>query len=205
MHRIEKLPPAFKRHRKAGGAFAFAAFGEAGERDADAIEAIGALLEGALDIETLRLIGHREITEAEFPGRHCDAGSRTIVQRGNWETADGRKLVDPPLAKLDGVAIRSGGFGLPEPGEGGQIARAFAFPPYGLRARPREIQLLFDETLDFLLPSGMPHRILDWTSPRLSEVSPWFRAGMEWWGAFLFTIHQPDRGRLIALAASTTD
>jgi hypothetical protein len=204
VRRIEKLPPAFKRHRKVGGAFTFAAFDDAGESDTDAIEAIGALLTGALDIETLRSIGHREINEAEFLGEHCDARSRIIIQRGQWETADGRKLVDPPLKKL-GRARISGGYGIPFPGEGGQFARAFAFPPYGLHTSPREIQALFDEILDFLLPPEAPCRILDWTSPRLSQVSPWFDAGMDWWGAFLFTIHQPSRGRLIALAASTTD
>lgn len=203
MRRIEKLPPAFKRYRKVGGAFIFAAFEEASE--SDAVEAIRILLKGDLDGETLRAVGARQITEAEFLGEHCAAGSRQMVKRGTWETVDGHRLVDPPLAKLEGVAIRSGGYGFPNPGAGGQFARAFAFPPYSLNARPSEIQSLFDEILDFLLPSGAPHRILDWTSPRLGEVSPWFNAGMDWWGAFLFSIHQPDRRRLIALAASTTD
>lgn len=205
MHRVEKLPPAFKRFRRAGGAFLFAAFDGAEESEAAAVNAIGALLNGDLDVEKLRAIGHRKLTETEFLGAHCEAGSRTIVQRGSWETGDGRRLVDPPLKKLDGVGIRSGGYGMADPGEGGQFARAFAFPPYGLDARPGEIQSLFDEILDFLLPPGTESHILDWTSPRLGEVSPWFDAGMEWWGVFLFTIHQPPSGRLIAMAASTTD
>ncbi|AQR74294.1 hypothetical protein [Sphingomonas sp. LM7] len=205
MRRIEKLPPAFSRYRKVGGAFTFAAFDGAREGDVDAIEAIRVLLDGNLNSGTLRAIGACQITEAEFLGEHCAAESRKMVKRGTWETADGRRLVDPPLATLDGVAIRSGGYGFPDPGAGGQFARAFASPPYSLDARPSEIQSLFDDILDFLLPPGAPHRILDWTSPRLGEVSPWFNAGMEWWGAFLFTIHQPGRGRLIALAASTTD
>jgi hypothetical protein len=205
MRPIATLPPAFKRYRKAGGAFVFAAFDDAGESEMEAIQAICALLGDDLDVERLRAFGHRRIDEAEFLGDHCDPQTRALIRRGTWQTMDGKELIDPPLRALDGVKIQSGGVGIPLPGQGGQFARAFALPPYSLDARPREIQLLFDEILAHLLPIDAPQRILDWTSPGLAEVSPWFAAGMDWWGAFLFTIHQPDRGRLIAIAASATD
>lgn len=205
MRRLDKLPPAFKRYDKAGGAFEFAVFDEAGDSEAEAVAAIRALLDDALDEAVLRAAGHRRIGLAEFLGAHCDPESRKLIKRGTWRTADGQELVDPPLRKVERLALSGGGYAIPLPGEGGQFARAFAEPPYGLDASPREIQELFGEILGFLLPPDEPHHILDWTSPRLAEASPRFAAGMEWWGAFLFTLHQPERSRLIALAASTTD
>ncbi|HWU95560.1 MAG TPA: hypothetical protein VN029_08170 [Sphingomonas sp.] len=204
MRRLDKLPPAFKRYDKAGGAFIFAAFDEADDSEKVAIAAIRALLRDDLDETALRSIGHRRIKPAEFLGEHCDPVRRTLIKRGTWRTRDGRELVDPPLRKLGREWLIGGGYGMPLPGEGGQFARAFIDPPHSLGIQPREIQELFDEILDFLLPPEERSHIRDWTSPRLPEASPWFKAGMAFWGVFLFTIHQPERGRLIALAASAT-
>lgn len=205
MRRLDKLPPAFKRYAKVGGAFVFAVFDDAEDGEEAAITAIRGLLGSEIDETVLRAIGHRRIELAEFLGRHGDPESRKLIKRGSWRTLDGRELVDPLLVDMGRTQLAGGGYAIPEAGEGGQFAHGFAFPPYGLDTSPREIQALFDEVLGFLLPSGTPHVIHDWTSPRLAEVSPWFEPGMEWWGAFLFTIHQPERRRLIALAASTTD
>ena len=92
-----------------------------------------------------------------------------------------------------------------DPGSGGQFAYAFSNPPYGLRARGSEVQALFEEIRDFILPPDERSEILDWTSPRLPEVSAYFSMGIDWWGVFLFTIHVPATGRLTAIAGSTTD
>lgn len=205
MRRLDKLPPAFKRYAKVGGAFDFAVFDEAGGSEAEAIEAIRRLLGDDLDETALRAAGHRRIRLAEFLGAHCHPENRKLIKRGTWRTTDGQELVDPPFKKVERLVLSGGGYAIPLPGEGGQFARAFVEPPYGLDASPREIQELFGEILGFLLPPDEPHHILDWASPSLAEVSLRFEAGMEWWGAFLFTIHQPERGRLIAFAASTTD
>lgn len=205
MRRLDELPPAFQRYANAGGAFVFAVFDDVEDGDEAAIAAIRGLLGDRIDEAVLREIGHRRIGIAAFLGEHGDPASRTLIKRGVWQTADGGELIDPPLGMLDDVGINGGGYGLELPGEGGQFARAFAFTPYGLNARPSEIQAMFAEVLAFLLPPDEPSLILDWASPRLGEVSPWFEVGMEWWGAFLFTIHQPERRRLIAFAGADTD
>jgi hypothetical protein len=88
---------------------------------------------------------------------------------------------------------------------GGQFAYAFSEPPYGLQARPSEVQELFCAIRDFILPRGSEHEISDWSSPRLTEASDYFTAGMDWWGVFLFTVYLPTLRRLTAIAGSTTD
>jgi hypothetical protein len=68
-----------------------------------------------------------------------------------------------------------------------------------------EVQELFTAVRKFVLPPNLEHHILDWTSPRLPEVSKFFAAGMEWWGVFLFTVHVPAIRRLTVIAGSTSD
>jgi hypothetical protein len=113
-------------------------------------------------------------------------------------------LVNPRLRQLDDL-VMAGGVEIPDPGGGGQFAYAFSWTPYGLHAKPREIQQLFDAITDFVLPPGADHEIWDWASPRLPEVSQYFEAGMDWWGVFLFTIYVPSLRRLTVIAGSTTD
>ena len=56
-----------------------------------------------------------------------------------------------------------------------------------------------------VLPPDLAQVILDWSHPRLPDASPYFAAGMEWWGVFLFTVHVPALGRLTGIAGSATD
>ncbi len=124
---------------------------------------------------------------------------------GEYTTSDGKKLVNPRLKDLEGIHIRSGGSPLPEAGAGGQFAYAFSWTPYGLKAGPEQVQELFTAITKFVLPPNLEHDILDWSSPRLPEVSKFFAAGMEWWGVFLFTVHIPVIRRLTVIAGSTSD
>ncbi|WP_331013459.1 hypothetical protein [Sphingomonas sp.] len=204
---METLPAAFARYSKVGGVLEFAAFDDAEDSDDEAITAIRAALgePSDFDAEALRAIGNRDLFRADFLGDRCDLASRKLIRRGTWRTTDGKELVDPPLVTLDKIRISTGGVGMPLPGDGGDFARAFAEPPYGLKAQPSEVQALFDEIHDFLLPRRELHLIRDWASPRLPEVSCYFRHGMEWWGVFHFTIYQPLRRRVIAIAGSTTN
>ena len=55
------------------------------------------------------------------------------------------------------------------------------------------------------MPPNLEHEILDWTNPKLPEVSAFFASGMEWWGVFLFTVHVPETGLLTVICGSTTD
>jgi hypothetical protein len=74
-----------------------------------------------------------------------------------------------------------------------------------LQARPTKVQALFDAIRDFIMPPNLEHEILDWTNPKLPEVSAFFAAGMEWWGVFLFTVHVPEAKLLTVICGSTTD
>ncbi|HEX8654378.1 MAG TPA: hypothetical protein VF693_04045 [Allosphingosinicella sp.] len=203
MHKIEKLPPAFKRHRKMGGVLDFAIFEDADGGEEEILSAISAAY--GFDTEKLRTLGSRQINDRAFFGDWYDRETGSLIQRGSWATADGRKLENPPLKTTEGMQLVSGAAPCPEAGSGGQFAYAFLSPPYPIRARPREVQAAFEEIRDFILPPLHWHEILDWTSPRLGEVSDYFRMGMEWWGVFLFSIHVPALRRLTIIVGSATD
>ncbi len=179
------LPAAFKGYRKIGGVLRFAVFEEAEGDEDSALEAIAAVVPG-IDIDVLRSLGHKRISEATF--------------FGDWyDPADGA-LREPSQA-----GIKSGVGSIPDAGAGGQFAYAFSQTPYGLSAKPSVVQDRFDKIREVILPPDMEHDILDWSHPRLPEASPYFAAGAEYWGVFLFTIHVPALRRLTAIAGSTTD
>jgi hypothetical protein len=211
MRAVEKLPPSFKRFHKAGGVVRFAVFdGSEGAED-ELVAAIKAALPRGctFDEDKLRALPRRALKERAFFGDWFDPVDRSLIRIGDWRTQDGQRLHNPKLRNLIGkghgrseeMSGAARGF---EPGEGGQIAYAFSNPPYSLRARPTEVQQLFDDITAFIVPADQQTVILDWTSTRLPEVSDYFAAGMDWWGAFLFTIHVPATGRLTAIAASTS-
>ncbi len=207
MRAIEKLPPAFKRFRKIGGVLDFTIFEDADDEEETALSAVAAAMppKVSFDVDALRLLGNRHLKERAFFGDWYDVQSSSLLKLGHFRTADGVELENPKFKKLDRVKIKSSASPCPNAGAGGQFAYAFSSPPYALRARPSEVQLLFDEIRNFILPTSEQNKILDWSSPRLPEVSDYFATGMEWWGVFLFTIHIPTLQRLTAIAGSTTD
>ncbi len=79
---------------------------------------------------------------------------------------------------------------------------AFSDPPYGLGLNPTEAQRIFDAIIDGLFGGFRDDlEILRWSN----DWSNYFDAGHEWWGAFWWTIHDPSRKTLIAVAASASD
>jgi hypothetical protein len=204
MRAIEDLPPAFGRFRQIGGVLDFVVFDDAQGDEWSALTAIATALPD-MDVNKLRRLGYRRVEQQAFYGDWYDARADALLRLGTFTTVDGRKLTDPKLSDLDKEAIAHGGSSIPEAGAGGQFAYAFSQTPYGLAARPSEIQDLFRSIRDFVLPPETEHEILDWTSPRLPNASKYFAAGMEWWGVFLFTVHAPALGRLTVISGSTTD
>jgi hypothetical protein len=204
---IEKLPPAFKRYAKMRGVLDFAVFEEAGGEEEEILSAISKALRHAhsFDADRLRLLGCKNIQERVFFGDWYDIGSGNLLKIGHYRTADGTELQNPKLKTLDGVKIVSGASPCPDAGAGGQFAYAFSNPPYGLKGRPSEVQTVFEQVRDFILPPTHQSDICDWSSPQLTEVSDYFVAGMEWWGVFLFSIHIPAIERVTVIAGSTTD
>jgi hypothetical protein len=204
MQAVENLPAAFERFQKIGGVLRFATFDDAKGDEKSALTAISTMLPD-VDQAKLKSLGFRRINLRAFYGDWYDADDDALLRLGVFATEDGRELVNPKLGDLDQTAIVSGANTVPEAGTGGQFAYAFSSTPYGLRARPREVQELFCMIRDFVLPPGLEHEISDWSSPRLSEVSDYFAAGMEWWGVFLFTVYVPAPRLLTVVAGSSTD
>jgi hypothetical protein len=204
MQAVENLPAAFERFQRIGGVLDFATFDDAYGDENSALAAISTILPDA-DRSRLKSLGFRRIDRPAFYGDWYDPGDDALLRRGVWTTEDGRELVNPKLRDLTQILIVSGASTVPEPGTGGQFAYAFSSTPHGLQARPSEVQELFCAIRDFILPRGLEHEISDWSSPRLSEVSSYFAAGMEWWGVFLFTVYVPAPRRLTVIAGSSTD
>ena len=207
MQRTEKLPPPFKRYQKMLGALDFAMFEDTGGTEEDILSAMSQVFSGArrFDAERLRALGCRRLRERPFFGEWYDLESGMLLKLGTYTTADGTKLHNPKLTKLDRMKIMSGAAPCPEAGAGGEFAYAFSNPPYGLHGRPSEVQSVFEEIRDLILPPMHMSEICDWTSPKLPEVSDYFEAGMEWWGVFLFSIHIPALQKLTIIAGSTSD
>lgn len=207
MKRLEQLPSAFKRYDKMFGVLDFAVFEDASGAEEEILSAIPQTLQHArtFDGEKLRTLGCRRIKERRFFGDWYDFESGMLLRIGSYKTADGSELHHPKLKKLDRVKIISGISPCPHAGAGGQFAYAFSHPPFGIKGRPSEVQAIFEEIRDFILPPLHQGEIRDWSSPQLPEVSDYFAAGMEWWGVFLFSIHIPAIQQLTIIAGSTSD
>lgn len=92
--------------------------------------------------------------------------------------------------------MRSGAFGDDE-----GYAYAFGSPPYGLDETPDEVSGLFNAINDELFGERASLEITLWST----DWSSYFKAGLEWWGAYLWTVRSSARPYLLAIGASTTD
>jgi hypothetical protein len=203
MRPTDDMPAAFRRFADMGGVLDFALFEDARGTEAEILAAMPGVLHGEpFDPGPLHA---RPIDQDSFFGDWYDPAQGLLLKRGDYSCAGRKNVSDPPLATLDQMRIVSGGCQVPEVGAGGQFAYAFCQPPYPLSGRPSEVQALFAEIRDHILPPGKQAAILDWSSPELPRVSPYFEQGMEWWGVFLFSIHVPALKRLTLIAGSATD
>jgi hypothetical protein len=71
-----------------------------------------------------------------------------------------------------------------------------------LQATPREIDQLFAQLLEHLL-GGVADvgGIYSWST----DWADYFRPGLEWWGAHLWTVARKSRPHIVGIAASSTD
>lgn len=200
-----ELPTAFAQYRAIGGILEFAMFDGSDGSEGDLLDAIRAVIPApcGFDGQALREIGSRAIGLAEFLGAWCNPDSGRLIKVGKWYGPNDSEFDDPELVSLEGIAMDGGVCFPPDPGSGGQFAYAFQCPPGSLKARPVEIQALFDAVMGFILPAGEAAEIRDWSNPELDAASEWFASGVDGWGMFLFTIHLPASARLIAIAASS--
>lgn len=204
MEKFETLPDAFTRYRQIGGVLEFSVFEHVKPDERSSIAAIAIALPG-IDIDKLTVNGNKCVSAQGLFGDWYDPNTNALVLRGRHRTDDGKEWIDPRLSDLGDRRIVSGGSPIPEAGLAAQLAYAFSQPPYGLQAKPSEVQALFLQIRDFVLAPSEDHEILDWTSPTLPDASPYFLAGMEWWGICLATIQTPALARITVIAASSTD
>ena len=192
------LPPAFEEalsaFRRAHGVVHYFVFEASGLRGLElhrtaslaAFEALRALLERSsfhLTIEPARMSATETTVEA-FLG---EARPGTLTSPRAFLEEREREL---SLHKAFSADL--------EPG----YLHAFVDPPYGLRLSPEKVQRIFD-TLNEHLFGGFTDdlEIFRWST----DWSNFFADGLEWWGAYWWTIHDRTRGIVSVLAASATD
>ena len=221
---IERLPspPAVARLEAAGGVLDYSFFAAPSADLACVREAIsrhimepgnaGPAWRPWFKDEVLDELPRRVIDAKAFFGDWYDFDRKTLVLFGRGYL-HGRVRENPTYAELIAsgakslLASKANVFGStpPDIGRGGQYAYAFTQPPHGLGLGFADEQALFDEIADLIMPPGEEIIITDWSSEQLGRLSNYFKAGLEWWGVFLFTIHVPRLGRLAVISASTTD
>lgn len=80
---------------------------------------------------------------------------------------------------------------------------AFFLPPYGLQ-KPQDRNVALFDRLNDLLFGNTPKNdfvIYSWSN----QCSGYFDAGLEWWGAFLWTIARSDTTTITLIGASSSD
>ncbi len=205
MKQVADLPAIFARYVEADGVLQHYIFENAGSDEAAARAAILACVP-TIDATGLGKLASRQINRAQFLGSWCPQSEETLVFNGSIQLSDGRFHTSPTYDEIGDQKTGSSAFSRSgEPCDGGDYAYAFAVTPYGLKASHREIQSMFSSVMEIILPRDEEAVILDWASPTLVEVAPFFRHGAQWWGVFLFTIQIPRLRKLIVIAGSTTD
>ena len=217
MERIVEVPEAVRDYQRMGGVLEFVAFAGVDDVVEAARGAIGQALDhvwgvpGGIHRDVLPRLAARVLTRGAFLGDWADPATGLLRRVGSYGMSDGTRLENPLYWTLDvlaaaGVTVRSGGGPIPELWEGGQFAFAFADPPYRLRGTPGEVAAAFEAVCAEILPPGRTCTILDWGSPALPDLCPgYFEPGTEWWGAFLFTVHVAEEGRVTVILGAATD
>ena len=153
----------------------------------------------------MQSLDERKLTHEAFLGEWCDPRDLMLIKRGSGEVEGLGRVSDIRYDKLGDAPNRSWGVTTPDCDEPGQYAYAFSCPPYGLEGPSAKIQRLFKQSTELLLDRSAPIEIFDWSGGDLTRVHPLFEAGMEWWGAFLFTIFNPGDHSMVVISGSTTD
>ena len=80
---------------------------------------------------------------------------------------------------------------------------AFFLPPYGLQNPQNRNTVLFDRLNERLFGNAQKNELViySWSN----QCSGYFDAGLEWWGAFLWTIAHPDKKNITLIGASSSD
>ncbi|MFN7119176.1 MAG: hypothetical protein ACK4TA_20425 [Saprospiraceae bacterium] len=89
------------------------------------------------------------------------------------------------------------------PNRNGDFVHAFMEPPYpiltGKTIREKGEYLI--EFMNFFFSDKKKIEIIKWST----DCSPFFDVGKEWWGAFFWTIYNPEKDWYIGICGSETD
>jgi len=104
--------------------------------------------------------------------------------------SDNAKIIKSHLGDKGGVVPNVDGY-----------KTAFFLPPYSLD-RTLNAEAVFAQINGLLFgPTPSELEIYEWST----DWSNYFDAGHEWWGAFFWTLRQPDTDWIITIGASSTD
>ena len=89
------------------------------------------------------------------------------------------------------------------PNENGNFVRAFMEPPYSIKTGKtiKEKGAYLIDFVNFLFSDLMKIEIMKWST----DCSPFFDAGKEWWGAFFWTVYNPEKDWYLGICGSETD
>lgn len=207
MQIVNELPTAFATYKKMGGCLDFTFFDEVANDLESQVSGISKAISSRSDFDRTKLesISHRFINENQLLGDWYDRRSGDLLSLGDFNMENGEVLRNPRLKDLNHANVKSSAGQIPDVGSGGQLAYAFSQPPYRLQASSSQIQAAFDQIKDFILPAMERCEIIDWSDPKLPEVSSYFNAGSEWWGVFLFSVYVPTSRKLSVILGSTSD
>lgn len=87
-------------------------------------------------------------------------------------------------------------------GTGSGFAYAFSDTPYGVWLKAADRGQLFEQVCSTVLGGITDDSVIfEWPT----DWSSYFDSRHEWWGSFLWSLGHPDTGRIVMIAASTTD
>lgn len=143
-----------------------------------------------------------EIEEEAFHGSHFDYDRQLLRHNGTVNLSRGRSQTNPYYKDmLSNMGCSSD---IPDLWCLGEFAYAFCQPAYGLSMKPFEIHETYSAITSEVTPRNQC-RIFSWQKEEILDADPWLKAGIDWWGVFVFSVYNKNSGQLFGIAASDTD
>lgn len=149
------------------------------------------------EIDETKIAG-RNIVKSAFLGPYFSESKRKLMLRGRMEPHLNHYFVVGTEEKPENIVQIEHGGSYTIDG----YAHAFADPPYSVKLPPRELNDLFLKIGESIYGDlSDPLDIFDWAG----EWSNYFEAGMEGWGAYLWTVCNLKTGQCVAIGVSYSD
>lgn len=143
-----------------------------------------------------------EINEETFHGSYFDYDRQLLRHNGTINLAGGDTQTNPFYKDIE--SKWGGSSHIPDLWSLGEFAYAFCRPAYGLTMKPFKIHETYLAITSEVTPRDQC-RILSWQKKEILAADPWLKAGVDWWGVFVFSVYNKNTGQLFGIAASDTD